>query len=212
MLAAAMCAAQSVAIRAGAQDARLVAITDVEARAAVGSLIVAAERQGLPREPLVTKVLEGVEKGAAGPRIEAAVRAMTGRLLSARQSLGPVATPTELLAGADALAAGVPAAGIAAVQAASPNRSTAVPLGVLAQLAARGVPADRAAAAVTSMVMRRATAAQFLALQRAVQEDLAMGVAPRTALELRYKTLLAALPPPGPPPAGSAATLSPGKP
>jgi hypothetical protein len=46
---------------ASAQDTRLVAISDVEARAAIGSLIVAAERQGLPREPLVTKALEGVE-------------------------------------------------------------------------------------------------------------------------------------------------------
>ncbi|MBV9879267.1 MAG: hypothetical protein JO180_02175 [Gemmatirosa sp.] len=184
---------------ARAQDARLAAIADADARAAVGAVIVDAERQGLPREPLVTKALEGVEKGATGPRIEAAVRAMATRLAAARVALAPAATPVELLAGADALSAGVPAAAIHEVRAASPGRSTAVALGVLAQLSARGVPAGRAAAKVTDLVRRGANQAQMLALQRAIQDDLAVGVPPADALELRTRAIIAALPPPAPP-------------
>ena len=48
------------AARLVAQDPRLAAIPDAEARAAVGALVVDAEQRGLPREPLVVKALEGV--------------------------------------------------------------------------------------------------------------------------------------------------------
>jgi hypothetical protein len=185
---------------AAAQDARLAAIADPDARAAVGAVIVEAEQRGLPREPLVTKALEGVEKGASGARIEAAVRAMAARLLLARAALAPSGSPAELQAGADALAAGVPADAIRSVRDAAPDRSIAVALGVLAQLVARGVPPERAAAAVSTLMQRGATHMQLLALQRAVQEDLAAGVPPSTALDLRARGLIAALPPPAPPP------------
>ena len=94
---AALAAVATLALAAAAhpalgQDARLAAIPDAEARAAIGTMIVEAERLGLPREPLVTKALEGVEKNAAGPRIEAAVRSMAARLVTARATLGPVAS------------------------------------------------------------------------------------------------------------------------
>jgi len=186
--------------RAAAQDARLAAIPDAEARAAVGAVILEAEGRGLPREPLVTKALEGVEKGAPGPRIVAAVRAMSQRLLVARAAIAPGVTEVDLRAAADALAAGVPADAIQLVRAAAPDRSIAVALGVLAQLTARGVPPARAAAAVGALVQRGASHMQLLSLQRAVQDDLAAGVAPGTALDLRFRAVVAALPPPAPPP------------
>jgi len=197
---------------AAAQDARLAAIPDAEARAAIGALIVAAEQRGLPREPLVTKALEGVEKGAAGPRIVAAVQAMSTRLLAARTALAPAASPAELDAAAGAIAAGVPADAIRIVRQAAPNRSITVALGVLAQLAARGIPPESAAQAVAQLVQRGASHPQLLTLQRTVQDDLAKGVPPSTALDLRFRAVVAALPPPGPP--TGAATLSPagGKP
>jgi len=188
------------ASRAAAQDARLAAIPDAEARAAVGAVIVEAEGRGLPREPLVTKALEGVEKGAPGPRIVAAVRAMSQRLDVARAAIAPGVTEADLRAAADALAAGVPKDAIRVVRAAAPDRSIAVALGVLAQLTARGVPPARAAAAVAALLQRGASHMQLLALQRAVQDDLAAGVAPGIALDLRFRAVVAALPPPAPPP------------
>lgn len=200
------------ALAARAQDARLVAITDGDARTAVGALISTAERQGIPRDPLVTKALEGVEKGASGARIEAAVRALTARLITARKALGVAVSSGELLAGADALAAGAQPDELAAIQQDARNRSTSTALGVLAQLAARGVPHKHAAAAVRGLVVRRATPAQFLALQSAVENDLAAGISPLKALDMRYTSLIAALPPPGPPTGSATTTLSPGKP
>ena len=192
---------------AAAQDARLAAIPDAEARAAVGAVIVDAEQHGLPREPLVTKALEGVEKGAAGPRIVAAVQAMSARLLVARAALAPTVSPTDLDAAAGALAAGVPADAIRTVRLAAPNRSITVALGVLAQLSVRGVPPAKAAGVVAALVQRGASHPQLLTLQQTVQDDLAKGVPASTALDLHFKAVFAALPPPAPP--GGAATLSP---
>jgi hypothetical protein len=210
--AAALLVGALTASSARAQDARLAAISDNDARAAVGSLILAAERQGLPREPLVTKALEGVEKGAAGPRIEAAVRAIAARLVASRSALSAEATPTEIVAGADALAAGVSRDDIRRVHLAGRNRSSTVALGVLAQLAARGVAPSAAALAVTRMVQRNASQAQLLALQRSVQDDVAVGIHPATALDLRARAILGSLPPPGAAAAANAATIVPGKP
>lgn len=191
--------ATAIATRpARGQDARLAAISNVEVRASIGAVIVEAERRGLPREPLVVKALEGVEKGAPADRIEAAVRAMAGRLLVAQDALSHVATPTELKAAADALGVGVSPTAIRKVRAASGSRSTAVALGVLAQLVARGVPVTRAAEAVSDLVRRGAGQPQLLALQRDVQADLAAGLPPTTALDLRARQVMIALPPPVP--------------
>lgn len=181
-------------------DPRLAAIADAEARSAIAATIAAAERDGLPVEPLVTKALEGVEKQAPPARIAAAVRALARRLAVARDALAPLNSPAELLSGADALAAGVPAPALQAVRSATGGRSAAVSLGVLAQLVARGIPAAKASGAVTTLARRGATQAQLLALQRAVQEDLAVGVPPTAALDLRLRSMVAVLPAPGAPP------------
>jgi hypothetical protein len=104
-----------------------------------------------------------------------------------------------VVAAADALTAGVSPDAVRAVRVASPDRPVAVALGVLAQLTARGVPEERAADAVARLVRRGATHPQLLALQRAVQDDLAAGVPPPTALDLRLRAIIATLPPPAPP-------------
>lgn len=189
---------------ARAQDARLAAIADADVRATIGAIIVDAERRGLPREPLVNKALEGVEKGAPAPRIEAAVRAMVARLTTARTLLSPVATAAELRAVVDALAAGVPPAAVRTVSGSAGGRPTPVSVGVLAQLVARGVPSGDAARVVSTLVARGAKESQFLALQRDVQTDLSAGLPPTTALELRSRAVIAALPPPIPAPAATA--------
>ena len=194
-------------VSASAVEAQLAAIPDTVVRASISALIAEATRRGLPAEPLVTKAQEGVEKGAPPARIEAAVRAMTGRLITASQALAPVLTLGDLRAGADALGAGVTADVLRQVREVSANRSVAVPVGVVAQLTARGVPPVRAGAAVAVLLKRGAANAQLLDLQQKVQEDLGAGISPSTALDIRTRNLTSTLPPPSAPAASTADAL-----
>jgi hypothetical protein len=84
---------------------------------------------------------------------------------------------------------GVPPATLRELRRLSPGRSTAVALGVLAQLVSRGVPPQRAAAAVTTLVRRGARPGQLAALDAAVQADVAAGVTPARALDGRTREL-----------------------
>jgi hypothetical protein len=189
-------------------DERLQAISDPAARANIAATISAASDRGLPVEPLVTKALEGVEKGAAPTRIESAVQAMARRLATASQALAPVISMRELESGADALGAGVPAEVLRGIRAVSMGRSSAVALGVVAQLTARGVPATKAGGAVAALVKRGASSAHLQELQRLVQEDLAAGLPPSSALDLRVRALTSALPPTLPATAATADALT----
>lgn len=183
--------------------ARLEGIPDPRVRRAVAEALADADRRGLPLEPLVAKALEGVEKEAPPARIEAAVRGMATRLATSRDALKPAVTDREVTAGADALAMGVPAEVLREFRTRSRRRSTAVPLGVLAQLVSRGVPVTEATKAVGKLMQRRATDAQLLALGQEVQRDLTQGIAAVTALEHRTRALVAVLPVPGAPPVQS---------
>ncbi|MGZ8456145.1 MAG: hypothetical protein ACXWZ4_06060 [Gemmatirosa sp.] len=176
--------------------ARLEGIADPRVRRAVADALTDADRRGLPLEPLIAKALEGVEKEAPPARIEAAVRGMAARLATSREALKPAVTDREVTAGADALAMGVPAEVLTTFRTLSKRRSTAVALGVLAQLVSRGVPVTEATEAVGRLMQRRASDAQLLALGHAVQRDLTDGIGAVTALKLRTQALVAALPAP----------------
>jgi hypothetical protein len=180
--------------------ARLEGIADPRVRRAVAEVLADADRRGLPLEPLIAKALEGVEKEAPPARIEAAVRGMATRLATSRDALKPAVTDREVTAGADALAMGVPAEVLRGFRELSRRRSTAVALGVLAQLVSRGVPVTDATKAVGKLMQRRASDAQLLALGQEVQRDLSDGIGAVTALELRTRALVAALPAPNAPP------------
>jgi hypothetical protein len=136
---------------------------------------------------------------------------MAVRLHVAQDALSHVATPTELRAAADALAAGITPEAIRKVRAASGRRSTAVALGVLAQLAARGVPVGRATEVVSELVRRGAGQPQLLALQRDVQADLVAGLEPTTGARAARAAVIIALPVP-PPAMGTTALPSDGRP
>jgi hypothetical protein len=183
-------AAPGTATTIASAVARLEGIPDARVRRALAEALTDADRRGLPLEPLVAKALEGVEKDAPPARIEAAVRE------SAREALSPAVTDREVTAGADALATGVPVDVLRRLRALSPRRSTAVALGVLAQLVSRGVPVTQAATTVQRLVQGRAADHQLLAFEREVQRDLSTGIAAVTALELRTRPLIATLPVP----------------
>jgi len=192
------CAAvTALASAAAAQDPRLEEKLDAATRRQGAAVIERARGRGLPVEPLVDKALEGVAKRAPGPRIVSAVARLSERLEAAREALGPNATPAEVRAGAEALAVGVPDSALRELRAAAPGVSLAVPLGVLTQLVSRGVAVDRAAATVLDLLRRGARPSQLIALGEAVQQDIAQGMAPATALDVRLRGILGALPPSG---------------
>ena len=189
-----------VPISLSAQDARAARLDgklDGETQAVVLRTLDSARTRGLPMEPLVDKALEGATKRAAGPRIQAAVSSLLGRLETARDALAPNPTPRDITAGADALAYGATREALKAMRAIRPNESVAVPLGVLTQLVASGVPVGRATRVVADLLRRGARDEQLIALNDDVRSYVAAGASPEVALDVRTRGLNAVLPPPG---------------
>ena len=187
-------------ISLSAQDARAARLDgrlDGETQAVVLRTLDSARTRGLPMEPLVDKALEGATKRAAGPRIQAAVSSLLGRLETARDALAPNPTPRDITAGADALAYGATREALKAMRAIRPNESVAVPLGVLTQLVASGVPVGRATRVVADLLRRGARDEQLIALNDDVRSYGAAGASPEVALDVRTRGLNAVLPPPG---------------
>jgi hypothetical protein len=185
-------------LRLRAQDprsARLDGKLDDTTRAVVLRTLDSARTRGLPIEPLVDKALEGATKRAAGPRIQAAVSVLMQRLEVARAALAPSPSPRDIAAGADALAYGATREALAAMRAIRPNESVAVPLGVLTQLVASGVPVARATRVVADLMRRGARDEQLIALNNDVRSFVVAGASPEAALDVRMRGLNAVLPP-----------------
>ena len=182
---------------ANAQDDPFAAKLDAPTRSAVLRTIEAARMRGLPLEPLVNKALEGAMKHAPGARIQAAVDSLLGRLEASRAALAPEPSGRDIAAGADALAYGVTRDALASVRAIRPRGSVAVPLAVLTQLVASGVPVSRATGVVAELIRRGARDEQLIALSDDVRLYIASGASPEIALDVRTRGLTAVLPPPG---------------
>jgi hypothetical protein len=196
--AAALLVALSGASLGAQQDAQVTAIRDDATRSVVMEQLTIAKERGVPREPLLSKALEGVAKNATSASIRSAMSALQKRLSKAHDLLGPAATVDELSAGADALYVGVPDKTIILMRAAAPRRSIAVELGVLTELVARHVAPKKASQMVLDLMARGATGAQLTALNAAVQSDVAAGLTPEAALERHGRGILSLLPPPLP--------------
>ena len=190
-LAAALLALPAADLRA--QDVRLDARLDARTRAALSPVLDSARIAGLPVEPLVDKALEGASKRATGERIVIAVRRLAGQLGTARTALGGTAGEAELIAGANALQAGVRPDVLAALRAERRDVALTVPLGVMAELIARGVPADTAALAVTALTEAGVNDAQLVTLRHDVERDIGVGAPPTTALMTRAGTFTQSL-------------------
>lgn len=169
-------------------------------------LILGAMRDGLPATPLVAKALEGTGYGASPDRIVAAVAGLAGRLRSAATALAPGAVEPELAAGADALAAGVPATVLRDLRRVRPGLSVTMPLVVLTDLVVRGVPARAAAREVVRLAGTVRDDPQLLALGRLVEGRISGGAPPLDALRSEMDRLAATLPPLGPVPFSSTDT------
>jgi hypothetical protein len=176
-----------VASVAGAQDARLRDRLDSSTAARVGAIIDSARFAGLPTRPLTSKALEGASKGAPGPRIVAAVSRLAGELRSAREVLGP-ASESELDAAASALILGVRRADLVAVRSARSGERLTVPLAVLADLVAYGVPPEAATQAVVRLAEGNGEDEALLDFRRDVERDIALGAPPAAAAAVRLNS------------------------
>lgn len=176
-----------------AQDVVVLPIADVKTRSAVEREIARAATKGLPTQPLIAKAMEGVTKQASGERIQEVVASMAKRLEQARVLLAPSASAAEVTSGAEALRHGVPAPMLKKIRAAWPNRSVVMPLDVLTELHVRGIPADHALEKITGLMARGATPAQIAGLGSSVQTDVAAGLAPDAALEVRARGVMSLL-------------------
>jgi hypothetical protein len=179
---------------AAAQDTSALISGDREASAELSRIVETTRQGGLPVDPILAKVRYAVLVAhAPPPKIVAAARAVAGRLEEARNALAPHPTPPDIAAGEDALSSGVSPAALQDIRKANPSRPVAVPLGVLAQLVANGVPEKRAAKIVTDLIRRGATAEQLVALGNEVNADVALGTVAANALDLRMSRLNAVL-------------------
>ncbi|MEO7083978.1 MAG: hypothetical protein ABI442_11345 [Gemmatimonadaceae bacterium] len=180
---------------ATSQDASLIP-GDRDASEQITKIVEATRQNGLPVEPILTKVHYGVSTVHAAPaRIVAAARAIASRLPVARDALAPGATPSDIAAGEDALSNGATRESLQAIRAAVGDKPLAFPLGVLAQLVASGVPVQRAAETVVSFVKRGASQQQLADLGNNVNLDVASGAAAISALDARARGLNAVLAP-----------------
>ena len=164
--------------RAQQTDPRLERL-DAAIRPAVVALLDSARAAALPTEPLVQRALEGVTKRAPGEVIVAVVRRLAADLEHARDALGAGASAAEIAAGAAALRAGASPAVLTELRQAR-RESLTVPLAVLADLVAGGVPIDSAAAAVLALAPR-ARDADLVEFRRAVERNIALGAPPLAA-------------------------------
>ncbi len=173
-------AATLVALQAPAQglDPRLQRLDSIS-RPIVTALVDSARAVALPTEPLVQRALEGATKRATADRIVAAVRRLALDLSHARDALGPMTSPPELSAAAAALRAGAPPATLTELRRVR-RESLTVPLAVLTDLVASGVPVDSAASAVLALAAR-ARDADLVEFRRAVERDIALGAPPASA-------------------------------
>ena len=174
-----------MATRAGAQESVLQSRLDAETYKGVSVVLKSATEMGIPTQSLVSKALEGASKGASGERIVLAVKRLAGELVLARGALGAASTAAELDAGATALHIGVSPQQLEGLRAARPRQPLTIPLGMLADLVARGVPTDSANAVVLALARTNMRDEDFVAFRRNVERDIALGAPPAAAASVR---------------------------
>ena len=175
----------------GAQERLVDGVGDAAARAAIRATVQQLETRGVPTAPLLTKVREGMAKQAPPARIADAVAQLGGRLTVAHAALAVATSSDEVAAGAGALQAGVGEGALRELRRRWTTAPLTVPLGVMTQMVASGVPVARAVAQVRILLERGATPSQLVAFTSAVQSDVAAGIAPDVAMVLRADAVAA---------------------
>jgi hypothetical protein len=172
--------------RAGTEaedEARLRGRLAPEAVSSVLAIVRAARDAGLPTNPLVARALEGASRHVDPTAIVAEVRRHATALADARAALGPSPQPDEIVAGAGALMAGVPADSLAHLRSARASGSLVVSLVVLCDFVARGVPVDAASAAVITATRTGASDEALMRLRERIHSRIEHGAPPAGATQ-----------------------------
>lgn len=173
-----------------AEEARLRARLGAELAPPVIDIVRAAAAQGLPTASIVARALEGASRQADGAAILEAVRRQASGLAAARRALGPGARATELDAGAGALLAGVSEDSLSGLKRARPSGSLVIPLIVLSDFVARGVPVSEASSTVLSATRAGAADAALLRMRERINERILRGELPTGASREGLRELL----------------------
>jgi hypothetical protein len=147
---------------------------------------------------LVQKALEGKTMGATPERIQLAVNALFSQIVHAREALGRDASEPELTAGAGALRAGLSPGSLRQLHELRADGALAVPISVLTDLVAEGVPPDQATRAVLDLARNGRSDDEFVALRKRVQTERRRGLAPGADPIIRPAAPPAAEPPASP--------------
>jgi hypothetical protein len=195
----------AVAVRsAGAQDSLRFVGGDATTSREVSQIIDAAVTDGLPARLILSKARFALAVHTPGPKIVETAKAMLARLVVARRAIAPHAQEGDLAGAEAALSYDVSPEILKRISLASPKQPIAVPLGVLTQLVADKVPAERAGDMVTKLLQRGATTEQIAKLGNEVTTDVKVAGYPAVdALTMRYKGLIPLL---APSPAAAATT------
>jgi len=179
-----------VALRpAAAQDSLHFVGPDAETSRQVSQIIESAAAAGLPASHILSKARFAVLVRAPGPKIVETAKAVSARLEMARQAIAPHALAIDITNAEEALSYNVPPEILRRVSQASPRQTIAVPLSILTQLVANGVPTEKAGKIVTELVQRGATAAQMVALGNDVEGDVRVGRRASSSVDVRLNAL-----------------------
>ena len=153
------------------------------------ALIDSARALGLPTEPLADKAFENALKGRTSAQIVMAVRLRAVQLGTAKRALAP-ATDKEILAGADAVAHGVPEETLAELRRVRTTAELTIPVSVLADLVARGAQLDTASAVVIALVGTNMRDGDMIKFRQTVERDISLGSVPAAAALTRGEAAL----------------------
>lgn len=180
--------------------ARLVGRVPHAAIPALDSIVVEADNEGIPTEPLIQKALEGGAKGVPPAGIVAAVGASASQLRSALallrvESGSQPAGPDEVTAVAAALARGVSPELVSRLTAALPGEPTGPALHAVADLVGHGFTQDAAVDLIVDAARQGLRGLRLLDVAAAVVLELQRGQSREMALA-RVRDMLPSVPPP----------------
>lgn len=179
-----------------AQDTLEFKGADRETSAALTRIVQGASARGLPTDPIVAKVRFALVVHAPPARIVETAQAVAERLDAARAAIASDTLSADIAAGEDALSFKIPKGILTRIHEAARNRAIAVHIGVLTQLVASHVPAERAGEIVTGLMRRGATPAQLVALGNDVNSDVQRGAKGAESVDIRLRGLTPLLSPP----------------
>lgn len=177
-----------VALSAPQDTASLVSRLDPATYEAIRPVLETAGQDSIPLRALEAKALEGAAKRRPSPQIVTAVGRLADELRSARGLLRDASPDArladgEVLAASEALRRGVPGREIAELRRTAPLAAVLeIPIAVLGELVARGVPADQARSVIEQLVASDVPQGRVVEIPARVDIALRVGAPPGAAL------------------------------